>query len=134
MNRNNILKVLIGIILIWITDAGAESMSKQKYLRLRHAISIQHKDSITVCDDINWNEGDVCLAEADAKEMVDNAELYAEYRPSSKSRHQAVVIRAESNYAIALAKCNGELRENRQNCWRVAKTIQQRDIENSDTF
>jgi hypothetical protein len=49
----------------------------------------------------------VCVAEAKGKKSVAQTELEANYKPSVKaSRYDANVAKADSNYSVAIEKCD----------------------------
>jgi hypothetical protein len=58
------------------------------------------------CSPRSGNAKDICLAEANGKEMIAKADAEAAYRNSSIARESARVTRAEATYSVAKEKCD----------------------------
>jgi len=51
---------------------------------------------------LSGNTKDICIAEAKGKEKVAKAELEARNEPTAKNRYDALIAKAEADYAVAM--------------------------------
>lgn len=112
----------------------AEDMTSQDYLSNKKTIESNYHMALNHCKTLELNAKEVCLAEADAKKDIDNSELLADYKPTVNSRHHAMIVRAESNYKIALAKCNMDSILDKIECQNTATSEKEKEVDRANSF
>jgi hypothetical protein len=81
-------------------------ISKDAYdIAIRNA-DAQGKLDKDACSPRSGNAKDICLAEANGKEMIAKADAEAAYRNSSIARESARAARADATYGVAKEKCD----------------------------
>ena len=99
----------------------AETISKNEYKLQEKNIEADYRLSKNACDSVSGNDKDICLAKASGKKNVAKAELNQSYEPSSKNRYAVNMAKAESNYSIAIEKCDDMAGNDKDVCVKEAK-------------
>ena len=81
-------------------------ISKDAYDTAIRNADAQGKMDKDTCSPRSGNAKDICLAEANGKEMIAKADAEAAYRNSSVARENARVARADATYSVAKEKCD----------------------------
>ncbi len=81
-------------------------ISKDAYDTAVRNADAQGKVDKDACSPRSGNAKDICLAEANGKEMIAKADAEAAYRNSSIARESARVTRADATYGVAKEKCD----------------------------
>jgi hypothetical protein len=117
---------IVGLItaVFFSTGALAENMSKADYTAAKDKISAEYKVGKGKCEALSGNAADICIAEAKGREHVAKAELDATYKPSSKSRYEALVARAEADYGVARERCDDQAGNVKDICVKEAKAAE----------
>lgn len=84
-------------------------------------IEAAHKSAKAQCKALQGNAKDVCEKEADGAEKVAKAELKARDKPSDKTRYDAHVAKAESDYEVAKERCDDLTGNSKDVCQKDAK-------------
>ncbi|WP_024930847.1 hypothetical protein [Methylophilus sp. OH31] len=116
------------------TLASASELTKKEILKLQQSIAFEYQQGIKVCDTLNWNESDVCIAKASTKQDIDRAELHANTHPTAKTRYAALIAHANGNHEVAITKCNGIALEERNTCWNDAEHVKQGEIQKAKSL
>jgi len=97
----NVIALALGFA--FSAGAMAEGMSKQDYKAGKDKISVEYKSAKAACSSLSGNPKDICVAEAKGKEKEKEAkaELEVGYKPTDKTHYQALVAKAEADYAVA---------------------------------
>jgi hypothetical protein len=74
----------------------------------------------------------VCRAEAGAEDRIARAELDAQYRPSAKARHHALVVAADSRHVVARLRCDGHVGVARTDC--IVQAASDRSLARADAI
>jgi len=105
--KNTTFSVLAAAIaLSFGAGALADSMTKPQYTSEKKEIEASYKSAKVTCDTMKDNVKDVCLAEAKGREKVALADLDVTYKPSTKTRYDARVAKADAEYSVAKQKCD----------------------------
>lgn len=134
MNIIKIISLLPMLGLFLASSAVAEGMTKRAYSQENQAIVSEHQQALKVCDTLNWNASDICIAEANGKRRTDAAALFANYKPSAKSHYLALIAHADANHEVAITRCNDEPNEARQACWSHALAMKDAEKQEADSF
>lgn len=97
------------------------SMSKAEYKAAGKDISDRYKSDKCACKTMSGNARQVCIDEAKGRENVAEAELRANYSPSSRHRRDLGTARADAAYALAKGKCDGLSGDAEDACRKEAK-------------
>jgi hypothetical protein len=102
----------------------------------RHAreeeIALRDRSAQAACARLAGQAKAVCLAEADAGDSIARADLAAQYRPSAKARHRALVVAADSRLSLAKVHCDDRTGSARNGC--VAQALQLHGSERADAM
>lgn len=121
MNKLNLdLAGLIAAIFL-STGAMAENLSKVDYIAAKDKISAEYKVAKANCSSLSGNASDICTAEAKGRESIARADLEASYKPSSKTRYEASVAKAEADYGVAKQRCDDKAGNVKDVCVKEAK-------------
>lgn len=121
MNKLNLdIAGLIAAIFI-STGAMAEDLSKVDYAAAKDKISAEYKVAKANCSSLSGNAGDICTAEAKGREGIARADLEVSYKPSSKTRYEAAVAKAEADYGVAKQRCDDKAGNVKDVCVKEAK-------------
>jgi hypothetical protein len=86
--------------------AAVAGMSTADYQAAKKSIEADYKAAKATCAPMASHAKDICLADAKGKEKVGLAELMVTYKPSDKTRYEALVVRADADFAVAKEKCD----------------------------
>lgn len=86
--------------------AMAQGMNKSDYNTSKEKIAADLKAAKSICASAAGNQNDICMAEANGKEMIARAELEAAYMPSGKASYQVRLAKAEAEYTVARERCD----------------------------
>lgn len=103
---------------------AGKAMSKNEYQAAKDRIQADAKSARNACDGKSGNAKDICQAQAKAKEKIDKAELEASYKNTAKARQDALVARADAEYAVAKEKCDDMSGKEKDACMKQAKAAQ----------
>jgi len=106
------------------TAPAGKAMSKSDYKSAKDRIETDAKSARNACDDKAGNVKDICQAQAKAKEKIDKAELEAGYKNTAKARSEAMVARADAEYAVSKEKCDDMSGKDKDACVKQAKAAQ----------
>jgi len=121
MKKLSIAAIATAFTLIFSAGAVAINMSNDDYKAGKAGIAAEYKSARAGCDAFSANAKDVCIAEAKGKENVAKAELEAVYKPTSKTRYDASITRADADYSVAREKCDDKAGNVKDVCLKEAK-------------
>ncbi|MCB4361877.1 hypothetical protein [Quatrionicoccus australiensis] len=124
MNKLNLSMLALALGLAFSTGASAENMNKADYSAAKDKIGAEYKNAKAACSSMSGNAGDICDAEAKGKEKVGMADLDAAYKPSAKTQHEARVVKAEADYAVAKERCDDKAGNVKDVCVKEAKATE----------
>ena len=122
MNTFNIKVLVVAIGLTFSAGAMAEGLSKSEYKAGKEKIAAEYKTAKASCGSVSANANDICMAEAKGKEKVAKAEFEATNKPSSKTRHDVSVAKAEADYAVAKERCDDKAGNVKDVCVKESKS------------
>jgi len=126
MNKRNMTAVAATIGLVFNAGVMAQAMSKDTYKAAEDRIAAEYTSDKANCDSLSGNTKDICIAEAKGKEKVAKAELEARNEPTAKNRYNALIAKAEADYAVANEKCDGKTGNEKDICVKEAKAVETR--------
>lgn len=121
MNKQTITAIAAAISIAFSAGVMAGNITKSDYKAGQARITAEFKSDKANCKTLSGNANDVCMAEANGKSNVANAELDASYKPTAKSQYKIVSARADSDYAIAKEKCDDSAGNAKDVCLKEAK-------------
>src|SRR5688572_31998302 len=121
MKKLSIAAIATAFTLVFSAGAVAINMSNDDYKAGKAGIAAEYKSARAGCDAFSANAKDVCIAEAKGKENVAKAELEAVYKPTSKTRYDASITRADADYSVAREKCDDKAGNVKDVCLKEAK-------------
>lgn len=121
MNRTSLTAIAACVGVAFAACAVAETMSKSQYKSSKETIRSEYKSASEACEPLKANAKDICMAEAQGKEKVAFAELVASYKPTSKSRYDVHMARAQADYSVAREKCDDQEGNTKDVCVKEAK-------------
>ncbi|NTV95189.1 MAG: hypothetical protein HGA75_07190 [Thiobacillus sp.] len=121
MNNLNISALAIALGFAFSSGAMAEGISKVDYQAGKDKIAADYKVAKSSCGSLSGNTKDICVAEAKGNEKVAKADLAASYQPSTKTRYEALVAKAEAAYAVAKERCDDQAGNAKDVCVKEAK-------------
>lgn len=124
VNTLNIHAIALAVSLAFSTAATAQSVSKDDYKAGKDKIAAEYKLAKASCDSLSGNPNDICMAGAKGNEKVALAELEAGYKPTSETRYQARVARAEADYEVAKERCDDRAGNTKDVCMKEAKSVE----------
>jgi hypothetical protein len=123
MNKFGLIAIISGLALS--TGAMAEpTMTKDAYKAEKERIKDDYKADKARCGSFSGNAKDICLAEAEGKEDVAEADLEARYKPSKASHKKAAIAKAEADYKVAKEKCDDQSGNAKDVCLKDAKATE----------
>lgn len=132
MNTFNTLAVSAVLALSLSGTAQAQAITKGEYELQQDHIEKIHDAEKAKCKKLMGNPRDVCIAEADAKEKVAQADLKAAYKNTAKERLAAAKVKAKADFDVAKERCDAQKGDAKSLCVSRAKAEQDRamaDIE-----
>ncbi len=124
MNTLNIHAIAIAVSLTFSAGVMAQNVSKDDYMAVKDKIAADYKLAKASCDSLSGNPNDICMAGAKGNEKVALAELEAGYKPTSETRYQARVARADAEYALAKERCDDRAGNTKDVCMQEAKSAE----------
>ena len=121
MNRSTLTTIAAAVGLAFSAAAVAAPMTKAEYKSARESIASEYKASMTACDAFKANAKDICVAEAKGKENVALADLMVTYKPTTKSRYDARLAKADADYGVAKEKCDDQAGNAKDVCVKEAQ-------------
>jgi len=121
MKNTTLTAIAAAIGLAFSAPALAQSMTKAEYQAGKDSIKADNKATKAACDPMAGNAKDICAAQAKGKEKVALAELEARYKPSSKTRSEVRVAKADAEYAVAKERCDDRAGNAKDVCVKEAK-------------
>ena len=127
MNKRNMMTAMAATIgLVFNAAVMAQTMSKDAYKAAEDRIAAEYTSDKANCDSLSGNTKDICIAEAKGKEKVAKAELEARNEPTAKNRYNALIAKAEADYAVANEKCDEKTGNDKDICVKEAKAVETR--------
>lgn len=80
-----------------------------------------HASAIKQCKSAEGNARDICQKQADGNEKVATAELNARAKPSSTTRFDANMARAQAEYDVATQRCDDQSGDAKSSCKKDAE-------------
>ncbi len=93
-------------ILAATSASAADRMSKDDYASEKDRIAAEYKADVQRCSSLSGNAKDICKAEVKGKEKSAKADAYAAYKGTDKAATDALIARADADYAVAKEKCD----------------------------
>ena len=124
MKNINLNVIALSVALAFSTGAIAENMSKADHSAAGDKIAAEYKTAKANCGSLSGNAADICVAEAKGKEKIALAELESTYKPSSKSRYEARVAKADADYGVAKQRCDDLAGNTKDVCVKEAKAAE----------
>ena len=121
MKNTTLTLIAAAVSLAFSASAMANSMTKTEYNTAKKNIEADYKLAKTGCDPLLANAKDICMAEAKGRENVALAQLSATYKPSQKTRYEARIAQAQSDYAVAKEKCDDKAGNEKDVCVKQAQ-------------
>ena len=122
-----ITAALIAAGIVVMTPAlSAEGMSKEAYKSEKDRISAEYKADKERCASLSGNKKDICQAEAKGKEKTAKAEAEARYKGTAAAHTNALIARADADYAVAKEKCDDLKGNPKDVCVKEAKAAHTR--------
>lgn len=118
--------IATALSVIFSTGVMAQSMSKDAYKAAADRITADHTTEKASCDLLSGNTKDICITTAKSKELTAKADLEVRYEPTAKNRYQALVTKADADYAVANEKCDDKAGNDKDICVKEAKAIETR--------
>jgi hypothetical protein len=134
MNKFTIAVITFAIGAAFSTGASAESMSKKEYDANKNKLGMEYDAAKAKCDTLAGNPKDICVAEAKGALNTAKADLFAVYQPTSKTRQEASVVKAESARAVAKQKCDAVTGNARDVCNKQADAAETAAKGNADVI
>jgi hypothetical protein len=121
VNKFNFNAIAVAISLAFSAGAMAQTLTKDQYKSARDGIAAERKLADAACAFLAGNAKDICTAKASGKEAVAQAELEAKYKPSVDASYKLRVARANTEYAVAVEKCDDTAGNVKEVCVKQAK-------------
>jgi hypothetical protein len=124
VNKLNFNVIALAVGLASCTGVMAQNMSNDDYKAGQDKIAAAYKSAKAGCASFSGNTHDICMAQAQGRAKVASAELDASYKPSTKTRYQARVVKAEADYAVAKERCDDVAGNAKDVCVKEAEAAQ----------
>jgi len=122
MNRKPIFAALFAAGALAASSAfAADSTAKQVYKSAKDRIDAEYKVEIQRCDSLSGNAKDICKAEVKGKQKAAKANAYAAFKGTDKAATDALIARADAEYAVAKEKCDDFAGNAKDVCVKEAK-------------
>jgi hypothetical protein len=131
---NTIQKMLIpGLISMLMAapvyaQAISQAMTKEDYKLQKDNIEKTHDADKAKCKNLMGNKRDVCIAEANAKEDIAQAELEAAYKNTGKERIAAAKVRAKAEFDVDKERCDDQKGDAKSLCVTQAEAKRDRAL------
>lgn len=120
MQKLNLAVIALAVGFAFSTGASAETMSKKEYAAAKEKLGVEYDASKTKCGTLAGNAKDICIAQAKGVLSTAKADLFALYNPTSKTRYEARVAKAEADHAVAKQQCDDSNGNARDVCMKQA--------------
>ena len=100
------------------------AMDQNDYKTQRSQLVDKHKAERVQCAKLAGNANDICLAEVEGAEKVDQAELDARYKPSIENQYEVEIARATAAYKVAKERCDDKDGNSKDVCLKEAKAAE----------
>lgn len=125
MFKNPAFKLaLLAASLLTLPMAQAASMTKADYQSAKDRIKAEYKTDKAACGSQSGNAKDVCIEQGKAKEKVALADLEYSYTGKPADRTKAMVVKAETTYAVAKERCDDLSGNPKDVCVKEAKAAE----------
>jgi hypothetical protein len=121
MKNLTISAIALAIGVAFSVNAVAQGMSKEQYDSLEKNLRAEYRAAKIQCNSLSGNAYDVCVAEAKGQKSIDQAKLEASYKPSPKTQYNSRVIKSDTEYSIAIEKCEALSNPSKNMCRSDAK-------------
>jgi len=106
----------------------AQTITKADFKLQKDNISKTHDAEKAKCKTLMGNKRDVCIAEADAKKNIAQAELEAAYKDTGKERIAAAKVRAKADFEVAKERCDDQKGDAKSLCVTQAEATRDRTL------
>jgi len=120
MKNLNIATLAIALGFAISSGAMAETMSKKEFDAGKAKLEAQYDTEKGKCATLSGNPKDICMALAQGVMKTGKAELFSLYNPTSKTRYEARVVKAESEREVAKQRCDAQNGNARDVCMKQA--------------
>lgn len=114
------LALAIGLVLS--TSAMAEDRAVSKYHALEKSLQSEYENARLRCDAYSGNTRDICLVQAKGYRNIARAELNADKQPTAMHHYEARVAEVESDYSVAIERCDDKAGDYKDLCLKEART------------
>jgi len=122
MNPKPIAGALLAACALFATASfSADRTSKEAYSSERDRITAEYKQNLQRCAPLSGNAKDICKTEVQGKQKADKADAYAAYKGTDKAATDALIARADAEYAVAKEKCDDLAGNGKDVCVKDAK-------------
>ena len=97
------------------------AMTQNEYKTQRAELAAKHKGQRAQCASLSGNANDICLAEVEGSEKVEQAELEARYKPTIENQYEIAIARAEAAFKVASERCDDKDGNPKDVCLKEAK-------------
>ena len=122
----------VSISVAFSTGAMAQALSQDEYKAAVDRISAEYAAGEKTCDSLAGNAKDVCMAQIKGRERIANAELDARQEPTREKKRDALVVKADAEYAVASEKCDALAGNAKDVCMKEAKAAEVRAKTDAD--
>jgi hypothetical protein len=112
-------------------SSQAKSMSEDEYAFLEKNINSDYRVAKNKCLLLAVNVQAQCVAVVKDKKNTSKLELDKNYRSKVSARNDSFGNKPETDYSVALQKCEGKYVEDKELCKKIAKNILDNEIENT---
>lgn len=124
----SILATVLGLSLLTLSAAQAQTMSKADYKANKAKIIETYKTDKAACKTQSGNAKEVCSEEAKAKEKVALAELEFIYTGKPADQNKVLVVKARTAYDVAKERCDDQAGNAKKLCVQEAKAAEQKAL------
>ncbi len=132
MKKSIHLKASLAVaVMLALPLAQAATMTKADYNAAKTRIAANYKAERTSCTTLAGNAKDICVEEAKAKDKVARAELEYGYSGKPADQNKVLVVKAESDYAVAKERCDDLAGNPKDVCLTEAKATETKALANA---
>ena len=124
MRKFTVTAIAVAIGFTFSVGAMAQTMSKDDYKAGMDSIAAEYKSNKASCEALSGNANDICMAEVKGKEKVAKADLDARNKNTNEARYDALIAKADADYAIAKEKCDDQAGNVKDVCLKEAKATE----------
>ena len=122
MNLNPITAAVFAACAVFAASSlAADKAAKETYSSAKKSIDAEYKAEVKRCDSLSGNAKDICKAEVKGKQKAAKADAYAAYKGTPKAATDALIARADADYAVAKEKCDDLAGNAKDVCKKEAK-------------